>query len=476
MEAILKLLTADPEKAIDKIRKTGSEKAEKITNYRKEYVNHDRSLRKEQIDKTQKDKKVGEGERSRTVTAVRIPVNFAKKIVQTSSSFEVGKPITLIPSEENNLSVLIKKIWKINRVDNLIQKAVRLKKSETQGAFQFYIQPIKPSSILNKVLTQVGLKKQNTEIKVKVLDNTKGTMTPYFDDFDDMILFMWEYTTVNSNDKTIKNVRVWDKTNCYSYSDESGKLDLQETKSHGFDRIPIVYTSQDEPEWFDVRELIDRYETTLSKLGGSNDYSAYPILQIFGKIKDFPDKDENGKVLNFPIDVDPESGKPIHGEAKFVNADNAVDSCKLEIETIESLIYSISSTPNLSFDNVKGISSVSGIALKLMFLDAITKASMNEGENRTMIERIVNIIIGGVITSTNTSMRSLSESLFYEIEFNSILPDDLKEAASIMTQLKSSGLVSTQTAVKQLDINPDTEEELELIKKENLNIGIKQKD
>lgn len=465
MENILQLLVTDPEKAINKIRKTGSSKTEKILDYQKEYVKHDRDLRNTQIGKTQKNKIKGEGEKSKEIPAVRTPVNFAKKIVRTASAFEVGKTVTLTPSDENSLSVLLKHIWKVNRVDSLIQDIIQLKKSETQGALHFYISDLKENSILNKILVKANLKKQAKEVKVKLLDNTKGVMTPYFDSQGNMLLFMWEYTTINLEDKSVKNIEIWDQTKRYYFTDETGKFSAAELpKPHGFDRIPIVYTSQEQPEWFDVYELIDRYETSLSKLGGSNDYTAYPLLAIYGEINDFPDKDESGKVLNFPIKVDPETGKPIHGEAKFVTAENGVESSKLEIETLESLIYSISSTPNLSFDNVKGIGSITGIAMRLMFLDAVIKASMNEGDNRTMIERIINVLISGIVITTNTSMKSLAASLYYDIEFNSILPDDLKEAADIMNQLKTSGLVSTKTAVEYLGMNADVDEELLLIK------------
>lgn len=471
MKDVTTLLGKDYEKAFEIIKKSALKSFETIEGYKKEYKAHDRTLRDTQVGNIQKDKIVNENtENQKLVRAVRIPINFPKKIVETASAFEVGRPVTLIPSEENNpLADLVKHIWKVNRLDSLLQKVISVKKSETQSALQFYITDSTENSVLHKILVKTKLKKQAKEIKSKILDNTAGVMTPYFDATGDMKLFMWEYTTVNDDDKTIKNIIIGDKQYCYEYNDTSGKMELSETKLHGFDRIPIVYTSQNEPEWFMVKELIDRYETTLSKLGASNDYSAYPLLQIFGEVKSFPQKDESGKVLSFPITMDPETNKPVHGRAEFLTADNAVASSELEIDKLEALIYSISSTPNLSFDNVKGIPSISGIALKLMFLDPMMKASNNEGDNRTMIERIINVLIGGIITTTNTSLKSSSISLYYDIEFNSILPDDLREAADIMSQLSSSGLVSKRTAVEYLGMNSDVDEELEMLNSDSNN-------
>ena len=459
-------LMTEPDKVIAKIREQSKDVA-KILEFRNEYLKHERNIRDTQIGKTQTDKDVGAGEKSKRIKAVRTPVNFAKKIVTTATAFEVGKPVTLIPSEENDLSNLVYQTWKVNRIDSSVQKLVSLRKSETQAAIQFYISDLKTDSILNKILVKMSLKVQAKEIKSKILDNSKGVMTPYFDGTGNLILFMWEYTAKNSNGKETKYVEIWDELNYHFLNDESGKLLYAEKGiiPHGFDRIPIVYDEQDDPEWFVVRELIDRFETALSKLGGSNDYTAYPILQIFGEIKSFPDKEDNGKVLNFPIKID-DQGKAVHGRGEFLTADNSAENAKIEFEYLKELIFSISHTPDLSFDNVKGLGSVSGIALKLMFLDAIVKATMNEGQNRTMIERIINIIISGTTKTTNTTTAKMGQSLYFDIIFNSIIPTDLQAASEVIRSLKESGLLSTATAIKLLDMVEDPVEEMNLIKAE----------
>lgn len=470
MEELLLMLATEPEKVIAKIREN-SKSIETIKNYQKEYKKHDRTIRDTQVANIQKDKTVGTGVQSRIVKAVRIPINFAKKIVATAAAFEVGKPVTLIPSEDNNLSKLITQLWKVNRLDSIIQKLVQLKKSETQGAIQFYINDLKETSILNKILVKIGLKAQAKEIKVKLLDNTAGTMTPYFNASGNMLGFMWEYQNKNAEGKVQNNVEIWDDKNFHYLNDSGGKIAyVDSAKAHGFDRIPIVYVDQEEPEWFVVKEIIDRLETSLSKLGASNDYTAYPLLQIFGELESFPEKDESGKVLVFPIKIDDESGKPVHGKAEFLTAESAVDSNKLEIETLESLIYSISQTPNLSFDNVKGISGISGIALKLMFLDAMIKASINEGDNRTMIERIINVLISGVVNTTNTTLSKEGSMLYYEIQFNSILPDDLKELVDIASSAINAGIMSKKTGVGIISMTSNNEQEIEDIQRETSDV------
>lgn len=453
-------LKTEPKKVIATIE-AQSKKVEDISNYQKEFKEKDRKLRDTQVGKTQVDKPIAGGN---VVKAVRIPINFAKKIVTTATAFEVGKPVTLIPSEENDLSKLIYQIWKINRIDAAIQKIVSLKKSETQAAIQFYIADSKENSLLNKVLSFFKLSKQVKEIKSKILDNTQGQMTPYFGNNGNMELFMWKYKA-SQNGKEFNIIEIWDELNYHKLSDQTGDLVYEGPKAHGFDRIPIVYVSQEQPEWFEVKELIDRYETTLSKLGNSNDYTAYPILLIHGDIKTLPNKDDNGKIINLPMKKD-DSGNWIKGGAEFLVSSNSAESSKLEFDNLKELIYSISHTPDLSFDNVKGLGSVSGVALKLLFLDAVIKSTMNEGENRTMIERIINVIMSGIIKTTNTSLSGLGSALYYDIVFNSIIPDDVKTATDIIISLKEAGLLSAQSAIKLIDMVENPEEELTLINSE----------
>jgi SPP1 family phage portal protein len=462
MEDLIAELISDPKSAIATI-KLKSKDFEKITEYRKEFKEFNRELRPTQVGIIQKDKVIGNGEKSKLVKAVRIPINFAKKIVTTSTAFEVGKPVTLIPSVESELSKLIALIWKTNRIDSMIQKLVSLCKTETQGALNFYISDIKQEGLFNKILAALKLK-ASKEIKVKLLDNTSGTMTPYFDAIGNMILFMWEYKTV-VNGKTINNVQIWDEKLSYICNDTDGSFKLISKLPHGFDRIPMVYVSQEQPEWFDVKDLIDRFEVAISKGGGANDRTAHPILAIIGEISSLPDANDDGKVINLTKKVD-DNGNIIQSEAKFLESSGGNESHKNELELIWKLIFSISQTPDLSFDNLKSLGNVSGVALKLMFLDAIIKATMNEGDNRTMIERIINIIMSGIVTTTNTSMKTSASELYYDINFNSILPDDLASASDIIIKLKEAGLLSSESAIKMLDIVENPVDELNKINKE----------
>ncbi len=463
MENLGQELQRDAQKTIDLLKENAKKPAD-IEKIIKEYSKIDRTIRMSQIGNIQKNKTVGKGDKKKIVEGVRIPVQFQKKIVETSVAFEVGEPSTLIPNVKNNLSELISKLWKTNRLDSKIQKLKTLQKSQTQGAIQFYMKEIEAGSLTQRVLAFFGIKDQKLEIKSNILDNSKGTMAPYFDAFGDMTAFVWSFTLKNSDAREIKHSWVYDEVNVYKCSDASGSFVLDATEKHGFSKIPIVYMSQDNPESFDVQAMIDRYEVAMSKLGASNDYSGHPLLIIEGKVENAPDKDEDGKAFIIPVTID-DNDKPVKGDVRFLTNDNAPESVALELEKLEDLIWAISSTPNLSLNNLKDLGALSGIAIKLLFLEPILKAKLNEGDNRTMYERIINVLISGIVTTTNVKLGKESESLFYEIQFNSILPDDLKETVETLASGVEAGIISKETAVGILDMTEDGEVEMEMIKK-----------
>lgn len=466
MEELIKLLKESPNEAIASLT-AGEKDPQKIKDIRNEFSELDRNTRETQIGQVQKDKKIGEGEKTKTVKGVRIPIPIQNKIVNTATAFEVGEPVTLIPDitdsedNENKLTQEIERLWKVNRIDNIIQKAIRLQKSELQCAVLFYMKDLGPESLINRLL---GINPKK-EIKIKLLENKSGRMAPFFDPFGDMTAFTWSFDTTEDK-KTVKNVWVYTDEKVFKLSNKSGAMTLESSEDHGFSKIPVVYFSQDKPEWFIAEPMIDRLEVALSKLGASNDYSGHPILKIYGEIIGGPDKDEDGKSLRFKQKVDEDSGKVTNGDADFLTHDNAPESVKMELDRLEKYIYSLTSTPDISFDNVKGLGSISGIAIKLMFLDAMMKAKMNEGDNRTSLERIINILISGVITTTGRKLKSEAQKTFFEVQFNSILPDDLKESVETFARAVDAGIMSVQTAVEGLDMTGDAKQELENILKD----------
>jgi SPP1 family phage portal protein len=328
---------------------------------------------------------------------------------------------------------------------------------------QFYIVDAGETSLLSKVLVKLGMKAAAKEIKAQVLDNTKGTMTPYFDATGDMLLFMWEFKA-KENDKEVSNVQIWNTTNMIHFKDNV----LFNNLPHGFDRIPIVYDSQEEPLWYTVKSPIDRHEVALSKLGDANDYSGHPILVTEGKVENMPLKSESGKHFNIPIELGGEDGKTvIKGGVSFLEATTAPESNKLELDKLEDTIAYGSGVPNLSLEKLKSLGNVAEKTVKLMFIATDIKAALKQSATRTFIERCLNIIISGVTKTTNTTLAANGKSLYYDIQFNSILPSDIAETVTYLSNAVSGKFVSQKTAIGLIDLVDDHEAEIAQIALEN---------
>lgn len=462
MDEIIKLLNDGKiEEALRLLKSTSQVTQTEIDNLRKEYIDNDRELRQRQVGNIQKDYMVGKDENQKRVYPVKYPISFQKKIVRTATAFEVGEAPSLIANDDTDLSQEIYRLWRVNRIDSKLIEMISLKKSELQCAIVFYIQTLDEKKKWYNVFSRKN--DASKEIKSRLLKNEDGIMYPYFDGNGDLKAFTWEFETKEGS-KDIRNVSIYTDEKVFEYStnNEAGDLSLVSDKSHGFGKIPVVYINQDKSEWDDVKEMIDRLELSVAKLGDSNDYTGHPILKLYGEVKGMPEKDASGKALLLE-QKKMRDGTILTSDADFLTYSNAPDSVKLELETLERLIYTITNTPDLSFDSVKGLGNISGVALRLIFLDAIIKAKINEGPNRTMIERIINVMIAGIVTTTQTKLKDTAKETYFDVKFNSIIPQDLEGLINMLSTAVGSKIMSQKTAVEQLNIVENTEEELDAI-------------
>lgn len=231
-----------------------------------------------------------------------------------------------------------------------------------------------------------------------------------------------------------------------------------------FGKIPVVYAEQDKPEWEEIVTLMDNFEMRISRLSDTNSYFAEPLLKLFGKVEKLPGKESTGKAVNFPIEKTSD-GKASHGDASYLTWDQTPESIKLELETMWSGIFSMSSTPDLSFDSVKGLGSgISGIAMKLMFMDAILKASDREDLQKA-VQRMVAVVIAGIKNITTITYKTKFEANWIEVSFGSVLPNDVKEAVEVL--MRATGdkpILSQETGTSLNPLVKDAQEEQSKLK------------
>jgi SPP1 family phage portal protein len=232
-----------------------------------------------------------------------------------------------------------------------------------------------------------------------------------------------------------------------------------------FGKIPVIYYEQEKAEWADVQSLIDRIETMISKNADTNDYFGSPAIVAKGELESAPEKDEVGKF--FEIKPTISEGRATFGDLTYLTWDMAPEAIKMEFEMLKDLIYSQTATPDLSFNNVKGTSNLSGIALKFMFFDSILKAKSKQevfGEGLDRRNNLIKAILAVADVAGNKGI----EELDLTIEFSEALPENLAEIIEVLVQATGGEpVMSRETAVKVNPMVDDPEAEIAMLDKQD---------
>lgn len=393
----------------------------------------------------------------------RIAVAFQKIIVKRAVGFLLGNKIKLNCSADNDnetkIFETVKWIWSKNKLDYRLKDAVRIWMSECEVAILIYIVEADQgfwAKLITKVKSLFGAGGGKFTAKTKILANSYGDkLYPHFDSTGDMDAFMRQYSvTVDGKAQDRYDVYTADKTIKYA---KQGDAYVATIIAQPIGKIPVVYMRKDEPDWYDVQSMIDRVETLLSNWADTDDYFGSPMLKAKGTIKGFASKGERGKVFQ------------LEGENSDINAiswDNAPESVKTEYNNLKELIYTITQTPDISFEQMHTLGDISGIALKLMFLDAHLKARDNEGIFGEGIQRLINIFVAVIGNVISTSLANDAQNIEITPEFTPYLPKNVKEDQEVIDSAVTSGTLSKETAVEISPLVDDPELEKERLAKE----------
>lgn len=396
------------------------------------------------------------------VDVARIVTNFPKKEVRTSTAFMFGGKMTITATDQNEGFQEFKRIWERKlKMQSVLKTFSRKVLSETKGALVFY------------PYTSKGLDgKPKTELKIKILsvpqnENILSEFYPHFDDNDDMDGFIHKYQVYSVG--MIRNAcTLWMADKIITATDELGGWSTRESPNL-FGKIPVVYADVFRPEWDEVASLLDAREMRVSRMVDTNDYYGDPMLKTFD-VADLPTKDTVGKELSFTSKIHPETQQLYHGDAEYLTWNGSQPSVDKELEETKNELFSGSSTPDLSFDNLKGIGNLSGVARKFMLMDAIIKASDNMEVFGPVVQRCVSVVTAGICNITNIKYRSQLINNQIDVEFGSILPEDLSETLQNLSIANGGKPVNSQrTITAQSPFTDDVEEEMRQMQEEEAN-------
>ena len=386
-------------------------------------------------------------EGARLEPVARIALAIQRLIRDRAVSFTFGNPVTYSckPEDKTQEDVLqaIKRVFYDVKISTINRRAARNIYGTTEVAELWY-----PVEGEEHKLYGFPTKKK---FKVALFSPAFGdVLYPYFDENRDMVAFSREFRRKGKDLVSRTYFETYTKDWHYLWSCENkedgqknGNWELMEgyPKKLAIGKIPVIYGSQPKVEWEDVQTLIDRLEKLLSNFADTNDYHASPKIFVEGKIIGFARKGEAGGI------IEGEEG----AKAQYLSWANAPDSVKLEIETLLKMIYTITQTPDISFDTVKGIGSVSGIALKLLFMDAHLKVQDKCEIFNDYLQRRINVV-KAFLKEANKKQQGWEEAadkLVVEPIITPYVIEDEQSKINILTAANGNRQIASRRATVQ---------------------------
>lgn len=405
------------------------------------------------MDKAHRRDKLVETEEGPRVEPVnRIAISLQELICERAVSFLFGTPVKIQCEPEGDQQVLILKainrILKDNKMDSFsAEVALELFRS-TEVAERWFVsptaEPYKRYGFLAK-----------SKLKCMMFSPWNGdVLYPLFSDTGDMIAFSREYV-VPEEGKNVTYFETYTADLIQAWKKSGLGWEVVQRVKNVIGKIPIVYAAQPEVEWASVQNIIERIEKQLSNYADTTDYHASPTLFGKGDIDVFPKKGEPGKLI---------IGK---GDAtlEYVSLDQAPEMVKFEYDTLLSLIYALSQTPNISFEAMKGLGDISGVAFDRLFVDAKLKVKKKRRIFDAYLERRTNLILS-FLSYIKTDLAEACSVIDIDTVVQPFTFEDQKENVDTLTSAVSGGILSKKTAVKLSGLVDDVEKEFEQITSE----------
>jgi len=409
-----------------------------------------------QIDVFSETEKDAEGNAIKTGTkpvfVSKVHTNIPKKIVRVARAFLFGGEMKVEVRDSNDASEYFKTLF----VDQLKMKSIfsqfaRTVMVETKGAMHFF----------PKVVTVDG--KDELQIGVRILSYKNSEFYIHRNEYDDVDAFIRKYKAEGEDGKQHDYVWIQTATKEITAVSDGGEW-TQDVKPNLVGKITVVYAEQDAPEWEDIATSLDALEMRISRLIDTNDYFSEPILKSYG-VSAMPTKDTVGKTIEYPVFVDPDSGKEYHGDSDYLVWQQSIESTKLELDELKGEIHSGTSTPDISFENLKDIGAITGIGMKFMFMDAYIKSIEKMEIFGPAVQRSVSVIKALIGNVAQKQYKSKLDTNNIKVSFRSILPDDLKEYIDILKAANGDKPINASETITAL--SPFTKDAVEEVKKIN---------
>lgn len=371
----------------------------------------------------------------------KLPRTRQRYINEVELFFLLGKPIVWTKKEGSDEAFMLFKTFLTNiRFDALIRRVKRLAGAETESALVYNITKEK--------------KGDRFEITAKpyVVARSLGyKIRPMFDQYGDLIAFGIGYRLRMKG----KNVMHWDiHTKDWVFYCKHANIGWEvESIPNPTGKINVLYFKQPKA-WDGVVPRIEREELLDSKTGDTNNYFSDPMAAATADVIDnLADPDKPGRLIQLTGTA---------SKFEYINPpQNSITRQQEKLELEKSILFD-SLTPDLSYENIKGLGSLSGVAMHNALILGYIKRDIRKETYDEMLSRFVSVTIN-ILSLLHPEKTSELQKLKVAHDFQEPFEEDENGKTNTIVTLYQSGLMSLDTAIRKLSTTDNPSEEVQKI-------------
>lgn len=212
-----------------------------------------------------------------------------------------------------------------------------------------------------------------------------------------------------------------------------------------------------EKSWAGPERRMRREEMLDSRVGDVNNYFSDPMAMATADvIENLPNRDKPGKLLQL-------TGKDSRFE--YLNPPQDAATRQSEKKDLNDSILFDTFTPDLSFEKMKGMGTLSGDAIRNSLIIGYIKRANRMDIYEELIARYSHVVIA-VLKQLHPEMAEKLDTLKVDFEFSDLFPDKRDELWNGIGSLYSSGVISLETAVQLLSLTDAPDEEIRRIREQ----------
>lgn len=368
----------------------------------------------------------------------KLPRTRARYINEIELFFLLGKPIIWkLRDGDDKAYELYTKFLEKMRFNSRIRQLKRLAGSELESAIIFNL--------------------TNDEGKVKakpfVISRSRGyKLRPMFDQYGDLVALAYGYK-LREDGKNVTHYDILTKDYTHYCSFVKGEW-LVETYPNITKKINGVFFRQAKA-WDGAVPRIHREEMLDSKIADTNNYFADPMAAATADvINTLADPDKPGRLIQL-------TGS--NSKFEYINPPQNSATRDSETTTLKQSILFDTFTPDFSYENMKGLGTLSGAAMHNALILGYIKRDIIQETYGELVGRLRNVIIE-ILKVQHPDMEKALDGLIIDFEFAEPFDNDKRDLWMTIASLYSSGVLSLDTAVKMLSLTNAPEEEIQRIK------------